>query len=101
MIQTLPLMPAEEPTWKEFEETSPCVGSLIEFFHHAHGRKILTTKTWARLRTLDRTLKPWGPAPDETIATAKPQALDDKHILRRDCFDSFWVRDYMTSTTTR
>lgn len=27
-----------------------------------------------------------------------PQVLDEGHILRRDCFGSFWTRNYMTST---
>jgi hypothetical protein len=58
MNQKLPGILTGTQTWQERKAATTCLGSLIELFHHAHGRKIFITKTRARLRILDPMLKP-------------------------------------------
>ena len=96
MNQTLPKVPINYQSSKEFSKTNACLLVKIERFHHMPSRKTMITKTWSRLRVLDPTLKPWGL--DETIVTNDPQVLDENHILGREYFGAFWSRDYMTST---
>ena len=82
------MIPAVKMSYHERNtEDVSCILARIQFFNNGPGRKRLASQVWARLRLIDRSLKPWNI--DETIATRIPQVFDKDHFMQTRCFWCF------------
>ena len=93
-------LPPQPHAMKQKEGTGKfaCTIARMEFFHDKRAREALIIGTWARLRLIDPTLKPW--ALGQTIASTNPLVLNKFHPLHTACHGAFWADGYFTSTVT-
>lgn len=83
---------------KRREARGDCVLAIMEHFQDQESMLRHYTLAFLRLRAICPDLKPWGIG--QSILDTNPGILENSFLFR-ECFQSFWDRNYESCTTTK